>query len=292
MRSHHNTPLILAIASLLSLTSLTACHEESSVEERFEGVAPVAQLEGVDTGKFDQANTVTSWLLREDAEYSMIEGLNALGERSFAAVLPSAPEGEQMTVRLSGKSRCELTIETASLALVNTTCSEADLKALEIPTFQLVSTLTPALEMEAEMKGDGWLTKIACVGAGVTSAIISAVVWQFTSSVAIAAAGVSTTLPILTAGGTVLVAVGTCYSAFFGGGEMSACVEGCEGELSCVEGCVVSAKAEYEALSGADFAERAGAELLQCVNACDGLEGCEPLCYELVSSPSEELSGE
>jgi hypothetical protein len=280
---------------LILLTALiipTGCDNGDSLEARFDGLAPVAELDGVDTGKFDQAHTVATWSLREDGEYSMLEGLNQLGERSFAAVIPVAPEGEQMTVHISGESRCELLVETASLALISTSCSEADLKALEIPTIQLVSTLTPSLEMGGEMKGDGLLTKIACVGAGIGAALISAIVWQFASSVAIAGASVSTTVPILSAGGTVLGAVSLCYSAFFDGGEVSSCVGGCDDDLSCVEGCVLIAKSEHSALSGADLAERAATDLMQCVSECDGLHGCEPICYELVSSRMEEMSVE
>ena len=271
---------------LITTLLLIACDQEPPLESRFDSAERVDQLEGVDTGKFDRANTVTKWQLKEDGDYSMIEGLNDLGDRTFAAIIPKDVSSAGTKVTLIGASRCEVTLDPSTMGLEGTTCSDEALKAFEVPAIQLVSTLSPTLSMDElnAMKSDGLFTKIACVGAGIGATMISLMVWHFASGVAAAGASISTTVPILSAGSSVLGAVALCYNAFFDGGKVSGCMSDCGQDQGCFESCVVEAKSEIAALEGIERAELVAANLMQCVGSCDGLEGCESICYELLSS--------
>ncbi len=284
-------PISITIPPTLILTLITsmafvACEAESDISARFDDVEAVAQLQGVDTGKFDRVNTIATWQLKEDDQYSMIEGINDLGERKFAAIMPIETQATEARVELIGANRCEIQVNLATMALANTTCDESALKGFEVPAIQLLSTLAPTFDEEqiASMKADGLFTKIACVGAGIGATLISAIVWQFASGVAAAGASVSTTVPVLAAGSSVLGAVALCYQAFFSGGEVSGCVSECHGELGCVESCIGEARRSLDELEGVERAQVAASQLLQCVGECGDEEGCEPLCYELLSS--------
>jgi hypothetical protein len=284
MKSHTFTPLT-SVLPLLLLLSFVACDSaERDVEDRFEGVEASAELEGVDLGKYDQANAITTWRLKEEGELVLLEGLNALGERTFGAVMEGEPQSPELSLQLIGETTCEAQLNLATMTLINTTCSAEQLKALEVPATQLIGTLSPLFE--SADKADGLFTKIACVGAGIGATVVALIVWQFASAVAVASASVSTTLPILTASGSVLGAVALCYTAFMPEGALSACLEGCDEDVACLEACVDEAKAEREGseVGAEEMSAARAADALQCVEGCGDQEACGELCAEVISA--------
>ena len=127
------------------------------------------QLTGVDLGKYDQSEAITDWLLKENQQYSMLEGRNLDGKLTFAAILEKNPESEETKIELAGEQNCSFTINLISMEVRQSTCSAEAIAALEIPTVQLLGTFDPLL---ADDKSDRLLTRIACVGAGIGASVL------------------------------------------------------------------------------------------------------------------------
>ncbi len=281
--------LLLTVAGVMNI----ACQEDQadSLAEQFQAIEASEQIEGVDLGKFDQSQAITDWLLKENQEYSMLEGRNLKGDMTFAAIIEKNPQSEETQVELLGEQNCQFTINMVSMEVSQSTCSAEEINALEIPASQLLGTFDPLLNADAQ-KADGLFTKIACVGAGIGASVLSLIVWQFASSVAIAGASISTTVPILTAGSSVIGAVALCYSAFAGESDLSSCVGDCEDDLMCVETCVDQAKnLQANAAGEEESAVAAAGQMLQCIGSCDAGEACESICYEMLESvnPSSDM---
>ena len=77
--------IIVLLAVLCMLTSLGCDQEESSLDEAFAGFAATDSIAGVDVGKFDAVTTITAWQIRENETHVLLEGMNAGGDRKFAA---------------------------------------------------------------------------------------------------------------------------------------------------------------------------------------------------------------
>ena len=157
------------------------------------------------------------------------------------------------------------------------------MEAFEIPAIQLVETFRPLVEEEDAGKADGVLTKVACVGAGIGAALLTAITWEFAAGAAAASSTFSVPLwpAVVTSGGSILGAVGVCYSAFTDESDLEVCVGDCGDDLECVEGCVAVARAEQ------DGQVDAAANLLQCVASCEG-EFCTEACSGTVAPAEEE----
>ena len=98
--------------------SSSACQEEQSLAEQFEMIEASEQVEGVDLGKFDQAEAITQWLLKEQDQFSMLEGRNQKGQVTFAAIIENSPSSEQTKISLLGEQQFEFTVDLISMNMV------------------------------------------------------------------------------------------------------------------------------------------------------------------------------
>ena len=119
-------------------------------------------------------------------------------------------------------------------------------------------------------KSDGYLTKAACVGAGIGAAVLTAIVWQFAAGAATVGGSVLTVPGYLIAGSSILGAVAVCYDAFVEETTFSECISDCSPEFQCMRSCVegvIDNQSVSESLSN----------YLLCLGNCEGDE-CDRVC--------------
>ena len=162
------------IAVTILLVGLLGCAAEDTqkAETDLSAFAVTSSVEGTDLGKFDAVSTISTWNVRESEHHTLLEGLNAAGNRKFGAIMETAPDSAVTNVQIIGETSCEAQLNLATLELVETTCTAAQINALEIPAIQLVDTFTPLLTDDAG-KSDGYFTRAACVGAGIGAAVLT-----------------------------------------------------------------------------------------------------------------------
>ena len=259
------------IAVTILLVGLLGCAAEDTqkAETDLSAFAVTSSVEGTDLGKFDAVSTISTWNVRESEHHTLLEGLNAAGNRKFGAIMETAPDSAVTNVQIIGETSCEAQLNLATLELVETTCTAAQINALEIPAIQLVDTFTPLLTDDAG-KSDGYFTRAACVGAGIGAAVLTAMVWQFAAGAATVGGSVATVPGFLAAGGSILGAVALCYDAFVAETPFSECVSDCSPEFQCMRGCV------EDVLDGQEPAESASNYLL-CLGNCEG-DDCDRVC--------------
>ena len=101
----------------------------------------------------------------------------------------------------------------------------------------MIDTFDPLLQ-SGDGKSDGYLTKAACVGAGIGAAVLTAIVWQFAAGAATVGGSVLTVPGYLIAGSSILGAVAVCYDAFVEETTFSECISDCSPEFQCMRSCV------------------------------------------------------
>ena len=236
--------------------------------------AVTSSVEGVNLGKFDDVNAISVWQVKESSSQSLLEGLNAAGERRFEAVIDKVPDGEVTRITLSGETRCEAQVNLVTMTMIDTDCSAEQISALEIPATQLVDTFTP-LVTTADQKADGTFTKAACVGAGIGAAVVTLFAWEFVVGASTVGSSTGVVPAMLVSGGSIVGAVATCYTAFAKKTSFGECVGDCDGELECLTDCT----SDLISTSGAADASN----YLLCLGNCEG-DDCDRFCVGLFDS--------
>ena len=121
--------------------------------------------------------------------------------------------------------------------------------------------------------------KAACVGAGIGAAVLTVIAWEFVAG----ASAVGTTLgsipAMLVAGGSIVGAVATCYTAFAKPTSFGECISDCDGEVQCLSGCA------SDLIESADPRDNASNYML-CLGNCDG-DDCDRFCIGLFTGDED-----
>ena len=119
---------------------------------------------------------------------------NAAGDLKFAAIIEQEPAEVATTLTLAGEDEaCDVRVNLATLALVESSRTPEQVEAFEIPAIQLVETFRPLVEEEDAGKADGVLTKVGA-GAGIGAALLTAITWEFAAGAAAASSTFSVPL--------------------------------------------------------------------------------------------------